>query len=118
MKASRKKKPAVSQTKPPKDGPAFSSARLNRKRLWSFRLLVAIGIPAVFLGTVELVLLLVGFGYPTGFLLPSQRDGQKVFVQNDRFGWRFFGAAMARTPEPTCLPQVKSSNTVRIIVFG
>src|SRR5580704_15493066 len=118
MKASRKKKPAVSQTKPPKDGPAFSSARLNRRRLWCFRLLIAIGVPAVFLGTVELVLRLVGFGYPTGFLLPSQRDGQKVFVQNNRFGWRFFGAAMSRIPAPFCLPQNKGSNTVRIVVFG
>ncbi len=118
MKASRKTKPAVNQTKPQKDGPAFSSARLNRRRLWCFRLLVAIGVPAVFLATVELVLRLVGFGYPTTFLLPSQHDGQNVFVQNDRFGWRFFGAAMARVPEPLCFTPVKISNTVRIIVFG
>ena len=95
-----------------------SSSGPSRRKLWCFRLLVAMGVPMVFLGVTELVLRLVGFGYPTGFLLPTQRDGQKVFVQNNRFGWRFFGAAMARIPEPICLPQVKSSNTVRIVVFG
>ena len=72
----------------------------------------------VVLGMTELVLRLVGFGYPTGFLLPFERDGQKLFVQNDRFGWRFFGATMARIPVPFCLPQAKGSPTVRIVVFG
>ncbi len=76
------------------------------------------GVPTTVLGMMELTLRLVGFGYPTGFLLPSQSDGQKVFVQNNRFGWRFFGEAMARIPEPICLSQVKNSNTVRIVVFG
>ena len=72
----------------------------------------------VFLGMTELVLRLIGFGYPTAFLLPSQRDGQNVFIQNNQFGWRFFGAAMARIPEAICIPQVKGTNTIRIIVFG
>jgi tetratricopeptide (TPR) repeat protein len=76
------------------------------------------GVPTVVLGMMELTLRLIGFGYPTGFLLPLQNDGQKVFVQNNRFGWRFFGEAMARIPEPICLSQVKNSNTVRIVVFG
>jgi tetratricopeptide (TPR) repeat protein len=44
--------------------------------------------------------------------------GQKVLVQNPQFGWRFFGPAMARIPEPVCLPQTKAPNTVRLIVFG
>jgi hypothetical protein len=118
MKASRKKKPAVNRTNSQKSGPAFSSSRLNRRKLWCFRLLIAIGVPLVFFGMMELVLRLVGFGYPTGFFLTSHRDGQKVLVQNNQFGWRFFGAAMARIPEPVCLPQVKEPNTVRIVVFG
>jgi hypothetical protein len=118
MKASRKKKSAVNRANSEKTRPTLSSPRLTRRKLWCFRLLVAIGVPLVFLGVTELVLRLIGFGHPTGFLLPSQRDGEKVLVQNDRFGWRFFGAAMARIPEPICLPQIKSSNTVRIVVFG
>ena len=43
---------------------------------------------------------------------------KKFWVQNNRFGWRFFGPAMARIPEPICLSQVKGTNTIRIIVFG
>src|ERR1019366_2551914 len=101
-----------------KSGPAFSSSNFSRRKLWCFRFLFAIGVPLALLGMLELVLRLVGFGYPTGFLLPSQRDGQKVLVQNNQFGWRFFGAAMARMPAPICLPQIKSTHTVRIVVFG
>jgi len=100
MKASQKKKSAVNRTNSQQGGATFNSSRLNRRKLWCFRLLVATGVPLVFLGMVELILRLVGFGYPTRFLLPSQRDGQKVLVQNDQFGWRYFGAAMARIPEP------------------
>lgn len=118
MKASRKPKPAANRANSAKRTPTSGLPSLSRRKLWCFRLLVAIGVPLVFLGATELILRLVGFGYPTGFLLPAQRDGQKVFVQNDRFGWRFFGAAMARIPVSFCLPQVKSSSTVRIVVFG
>ena len=117
MKVSRKK-PDVNRVNLAKDRPAPGPSGLNRRKLWCFRLLVAIGVPLVFLGITELVLRIVGFGYPTGFLLPAERDGQDVFVQNDRFGWRFFGATMARIPVPFCLTRAKSPNAVRIVVFG
>jgi tetratricopeptide (TPR) repeat protein len=118
MKVSRKKKSAVKGTNLQKCGQTFNSSGLNRRKLWCFRLLVAAGVPLVFLVMMELLLRLAGFGYPTGFFLTSQHDGRKVLVQNNRFGWRFFGAAMARIPEPICLPQTKGTNTVRIVVFG
>src|SRR5271170_5301344 len=104
MKSSRKKS-ADHRTKPPSHGLISSPPRLNRRKSWLFRLGLAIGAPVAFLVLTELVLLLVGFGHPTGFLLTSQRDGQPVLIQNNQFGWRFFGAAMARMPEPICLPQ-------------
>jgi tetratricopeptide (TPR) repeat protein len=118
MKGSRKKKTDGGREHSQKGGSTFSSRRVSRRKIWCFRLLVVIGIPIAFLGMTELALRLIGFGYPTGFLLASQRDGQKVLVQNNQFGWRFFGAAMARLPEPICIPQTKDSNTVRIFVFG
>ena len=118
MKAPRKKKPAGYQKNPPKRVPASGASRLTGRKLWCFRLIIAIGIPILFLGTLDLALWLSGFGYSTDFFLPSKRDGQDVFVQNNRFGWRFFGPAMAREPEALCIPKVKSPNTVRIIVFG
>jgi tetratricopeptide (TPR) repeat protein len=101
-----------------KSGPAFSSSNLSRQKLWCFRFLFVIGVPLALLGALGLVLRLIGFGYRTEFLLPSQQDGKKVLVQNNQFGWRFFGAAMARMPEPFCLSEIKGSNTIRIIVFG
>jgi tetratricopeptide (TPR) repeat protein len=118
MKDSPERKSAVKRMNSQPEGLAFGASPPNRGKLWCFRFLVAVGAPMIFLVAMELVLRLVGFGYPTGFLLPSLRDGQKVLLQNDRFGWRFFGAAMARRPEPICLAEPKSSNTVRIIVFG
>jgi tetratricopeptide (TPR) repeat protein len=118
MKGSRKNKTDGGREHSQKGGSTFSSRRMSRRKIWCFRLLVVIGIPIIFLGITELALRLIGFGYPTGFLLASQRDGQKVLVQNNQFGWRFFGPAMARMPAPICIPQTKDSNTVRIFVFG
>ena len=103
-----KKQPQAAGQKPETPG----------RRIWFFRLLLAVGIPMVFLGLLELTLRLAGFGYPPAFLLPAWHDGQKLFVQNNQFGWRFFGAAMARTPAPFAIPQSKAPGTVRIFVFG
>jgi len=118
MKAPRKKKPAAKQTAARPGGNASAPPQLSRGKLWLFRLFMAFGIPVLLLVLTELLLRVAGFGYPTGFLLTSDRHGEKVFVQNNQFGWRFFGPAMARNPEPFCIPKIKSTNTVRIIVFG
>ena len=87
-------------------------------RLWLFRLLVTVGVPAVFFVILELGLWLAGFGYPTNFLLPSSNDGQKTFVENNQFGWRFFGRQMAREPYPFSISRARPANTIRIFVFG
>ena len=118
MKPPRKKKSAIQRTNSRKGGFPPNLSPISRRKLWFFRLLLAFGVPVAFLGMMELLLRLSGFGYPTGFLLSSEQDRHAVFVQNNWFGWRFFGAAMARIPEPFCIPRVKSSNTVRILVFG
>jgi tetratricopeptide (TPR) repeat protein len=117
MKAGRKKKSA-NRTNLPKNGPSRNLPPISARKLWVFRLFLAIGVPFVFLGATELILRVIGFGYPTGFLLSSERDGHPVLVQNNRFGWRFFGPAMARIPEPFCIPRLKAPDTVRIIVYG
>ncbi len=120
MKGLRKKKSDVRGRRnlPKKAALPPVSTELSKWKLWSFRLLVLCGIPLAFILLLELILRLIGFGYPTGFFLPAERDGQKVLIQNNRFGWRFFNAAIARVPIPLCIPQVKGPNTVRIIVFG
>ena len=119
MKPPRKKASTFNHAKPStKQASRPPRQSLSRRKLWFFRLLLAFGVPLIFLGTLELILRLAGFGYPTGFLLSSQVAGQSVFEQNNRFGWRFFGPAMARIPEPFCVPKIKGPNTVRIVVFG
>ena len=87
-------------------------------RLWAFRLLALVAAPALFFCLVELVLRLAGFGYPTAFLLPASLNGQKIFVQNNRFSRRFFRPALARLPWLISIPQAKAPDTVRIFVFG
>jgi len=118
MKARSKKSAAGLRTGAQTNKPASASSGMSRQKLWFFRTLFAIGVPLVFLGILELGLHIIGFGYPTQFLLPSERAGGKVLIQNNRFTWRFFGPAMARMPEPFCFPEAKGSNTVRIIIFG
>jgi len=77
-----------------------------------------IGVPLLFLGLLELGLRLAGFGCPTAFLLKSSNHGEKTFVQNDQFGWRFFGPRAARQPDAISIPREKPPDTVRIFVFG
>ena len=95
-----------------------ATSRVVGWRLWVFRLLALVAVPALFLGLVELGLRLAGFGYPTAFLLPATQNGQKVFVQNNRFGWRFLGPKLSRLPWSISIPQSKAPDTVRIFVFG
>lgn len=118
MKPSRRKKSSASRTASPRGRTVAALPKLSRGKLWAFRCVVALGVPLLFLVVVESILRLAGFGYPTRFLLPSERDGQPVFVQNNRFGWRFFGAARARLPVSFCIPQTRAPDTIRIIVFG
>jgi tetratricopeptide (TPR) repeat protein len=92
--------------------------KLHPKKIYGFRLAALIGVPIGLVVALEMVLRLAGFGYPTAFLLPSENHGKKTFVQNNKFGWRFFGPRMARLPESISFPRVKPAGTVRIFVFG
>jgi len=69
-------------------------------------------------GLLELGLRLGGFGHPTAFLLRSANQGRETFVQNNQFGWRFFGARMSRLPQPLSILRDKPAGTVRVFVFG
>jgi tetratricopeptide (TPR) repeat protein len=52
------------------------------------------------------------------FFLPMRIDGKNYVIENDRFGWRFFGPDMARAPFPLVMPKPKPSGTIRVFVFG
>ncbi len=102
----------------PKRNSATNARPISRRRLWCFRLVAILGVPALLFGLLELGLALAGFGYPTSFLLKSSNHGVSTFVQNDQFGWRFFGPRAARQPDATSIPREKPTNAVRIFVFG
>ena len=74
--------------------------------------------PVLFLMASAGALRLAGVGHPMSFFLPMQIDGKDCLVENDRFGWRFFGPEMARAPFPFVIPKVKPPDTIRIFVFG
>lgn len=74
--------------------------------------------PLLFLLLVEGLLRLFGIGYSTDFFLPARIKGEEVYVQNDEFGWRFFGKERARQPAPLVLRKIKAPHTVRVFVFG
>jgi tetratricopeptide (TPR) repeat protein len=93
-------------------------AKTSRWKLWTFRLVAAVGGPIVILGLLEVSLRLSGFGYPTAFLLPISRGPRELLVQNNQFGWRFFGPKLSRLPAPICIAREKPSGTVRIFVLG
>lgn len=121
MTARRKNRsqPAPKAETPARDKPAAPSRlKLAAPTLWLFRAVLALGTPLLFFAVVEAGLRLAGFGHPAGFLLPSTNAGVPTFVQNTRFGWRFFGARMARTPQPISISRVKPAKTIRVFVLG
>jgi len=107
----------ASQAAPSRIG-AVAERPSSRVKLWAFRLLLLFLAPALLVLLLEAALRLAPFGYPTSFLLPSTIRGKEVFIQNDRFGRRFFGPALARQPFPFAIAREKSLDTIRVFVFG
>ena len=74
--------------------------------------------PLSLLLLLELGLRLAGYGHSMSFFLPWRVNNTDCLVENDRFGWRFFGPDMARAPFPFVIPKVKPPGTTRVFVFG
>jgi tetratricopeptide (TPR) repeat protein len=83
-----------------------------------FRLGAVVLVPSLLLVALEFSLRLFHVGYPTSFFLRREVAGRRVLTENDRFGWRFFGPALARTPRPIELSLSKPPGTCRIFIFG
>jgi tetratricopeptide (TPR) repeat protein len=113
-----KKKVVPSATFHRRDPPKTAADKTSRGRAWTVRVAAGVLLPLFFLLLLEAVLRLAGFGYSSSFFLPSTVEGRKVYIQNDRFTWRFFGRDLARQPTELAVPQVKVPGTVRIFVFG
>ena len=75
-------------------------------------------VPLVILGGVEAALRWAGHGYDASFLLERTVQGERMVVQNDKFGWRFFPPSVARSPSPLSFRAAKRPGTTRIFLFG
>ncbi|MFO1475757.1 MAG: tetratricopeptide repeat protein [Verrucomicrobiota bacterium] len=113
----RKPRTPTEPTHAPKPAAPGTQVR-SKTRLWMFRLLAIVLAPALFFLLLELALGIAGFGYPTSFFLHKQSADRRLLVENDKFGWRFFGKDLARTPYPMSYPDPKPGGTVRVFVFG
>src|SRR5256884_6327957 len=67
---------------------------------------------------MELALRCGDYGYPTSFFLKTRIHGNPVYIENQKFGFRFFPPALARSPSPVILPAEKAANTYRIFLLG
>ena len=120
----QKRKPPSSHTSPQQvTGPARTAEsaptpRLPRKWSWKSRLAALVLSPLLAFAALEGGLRMAGYGYPTGFFLPRSEGGKPVLIENDRFGWRFLGRALARSPYPVVLPAEKPTGAVRVFVLG
>lgn len=111
---------AMNTDRPPATSaaPGAGTDKLPARRRWVFRLIAAAVIPVVFLLVVESFLRLVGFGYPTDFLITHPAAGPEVWVENQRFPWRFFPRTLARHPQPLVVKPAKPEGVRRILVLG
>ncbi len=84
---------------------------------WRVRLLAVVLSPILFLGLVELVLTVVGYGYPKSFFLRWKAFGRTFYLANSHYGEHFVPRELSRTPEP-CVLGRKSDARIRIFVLG
>jgi Flp pilus assembly protein TadD/lysophospholipase L1-like esterase len=82
------------------------------------QILLALLAPLILLGAGEGVMRLADLGYPTSFLVPRERNGQTVWVDNPFFGYRFFPPRLARMSSPLMLDKDKPPGSLRIVVLG
>lgn len=75
-------------------------------------------LPVAGLALVEVGLRLGGYGYPTDFFLAMEWEGRAVWVENEKYGWRFFPPKIARAPQPMVVERDKPPGVVRVVVLG
>ncbi|MBN1360662.1 MAG: tetratricopeptide repeat protein [Sedimentisphaerales bacterium] len=87
-------------------------------RLWVFRAIALLVVPAVFFGAVEVGLRLFGYGHPAGPFIKVKLDGQTCYGDNTEYSQRFFPRHLAREAMPYLFPADKPESTCRIFVLG
>ncbi len=80
--------------------------------------IAALALAPLLLAALEAGLRLAGYGYPTHFFKKTSIGGRDFYVENDKFGWRFFPQELARSPPPVAMSAAKATNTYRIFLLG
>ncbi len=101
----------------PAAGAAAAPPAVSPGKLWLFRG-IALLLPVLLLGLVELGLRLADYGYPTSFFRRTKVGAQEFLVNNDTFSLRFFPPELARWPGTVKFPAAKPPDTTRIFIFG
>ncbi len=95
-----------------------AASGLSRKKLWAFRITAMVVVPLIFLGGLEVILRLAGFGYDTNAIIEQKLNGKDVCCNNPKFGWRFFQHNIAREFYGFVFDAEKPPGTYRIFVLG
>jgi hypothetical protein len=101
-----------------KDAVKSQALVISSRRLWVFRAIAVLIIPALLILLLEFGLRLVGYGYRPEAIIKYKVDGKEVCCDNPRFGWRFFPKSIAREFTPFTFTEDKPDNTYRIFVLG
>jgi tetratricopeptide (TPR) repeat protein len=97
---------------------AQALAHISARRLWLFRVITAVILPILIVVLLEVVLRVVGYGFPTSAFVKCQFKGRTVYCSNPKFGWRFFPPEISRFLPPFVVPADKTDNTYRIFILG
>lgn len=82
------------------------------------RAVLAVAIPAFLLGAIEATLRWADAGVSPSFFLARRLADRPVWTDNPHYTRRFFGPGLERAPWPFVLPQVETSDVVRVVVLG
>ena len=91
---------------------------ISTRRLWLFRIIIAVVAPILLLALLEVVLRIAGFGFPASTFVKYKVDGKTVWCSNNRFGWWFFPPQISREFMPFVVPDEKAEDTYRIFILG
>jgi tetratricopeptide (TPR) repeat protein len=95
-----------------------SGRRISKRRLWLFRFIAVVMIPAIVLLGLELILRVVGYGYSASALKKIELKGEPAYCNNYQFGWRFWPRTISRESEPYVFTAAKGRDTYRIFILG
>lgn len=86
------------------------------RRIWLYRILAAVAVPAVLLGLLELALRIAGYGRAVRFLVPDETPG--YYRTNPDFVSSFLPSAFDLRPLNQRIRARKAPDALRVVVLG